>query len=110
MSTDPKLAALGAFARMVDAEAELPKAPTGLSADELTLLGGFQEHGFQALAHLRECWMKADPHNRPHVEAAIFSLVGGHSFSDYPGWVSKVLRHRHMRGDELMAAIFRGRR
>ncbi len=51
----------------------------GLSDDQRAALTGFSGRAVRALAHLREAWCGADPHNRDSVEAAIRALLRGHS-------------------------------
>ncbi len=51
----------------------------GLTDDQRAALTGFSGRAVRALAHLREAWCGADPHNRAAVEAAIRALLRGHS-------------------------------
>ncbi len=39
------------------------------------MFGGFKTAAIDALAHLREAWVKADGHNAPIVQAAITALL-----------------------------------
>lgn len=66
--------------------------PVRLGLDpELCEHGSFMTHGLDALAHLREAWLSADPGNEPTVAAAIRALLQGHSMKDNLGECRTVL-------------------
>jgi hypothetical protein len=54
----------------------------GLSDSQRAALTGFTGRAVRALAHLREAWCGADPHNRRAVEASIRALLDGHSLQE----------------------------